>query len=417
MWLSPVKSGKMKLPDDLRYKIGFYIYKEGEAKRRSLSWNYEFLKDSNYVAPTSVRWLDGTTIWYDQSYNEPCHQGHASEFYSKLVDLRKQFPGKVDRILYNNKQSGDICGRTCHLMMLGFEQEGWVVPPIFSIPVTTALKSGGQPVCFDRLLVPSNTQQHFTSREAANEHRDAALRLCDVPKRYPTKNDTKKLFFYERGFDRYIVNSEELCEHSNTRGFTAVVDTDDQDFCTQVESIYSADVIVTTDGSQNQILSYARPGSVVIFAYPFHFRVPDWKLLAYYASLRSLEIVTLDKENARGHNVDFYASKTIRDCYGWACRSGIKSLNLAVPQPTLDMFLDRALDIWNKTDEVDECEKPLVWPIPFEDGQDIPKGKDFGIYSAYGYANNWLVCEPPEPNCLCCKDPNCQDAVHLERGF
>eukprot|EP01114_Cavostelium_apophysatum_P017908 TRINITY_DN5416_c0_g1_i2.p1 TRINITY_DN5416_c0_g1~~TRINITY_DN5416_c0_g1_i2.p1 ORF type:complete len:273 (-),score=31.70 TRINITY_DN5416_c0_g1_i2:145-963(-) len=108
MWLSPVVDGKMRFPAELRYKIGFYIYKEGEAKRRSLSWNYEFLKDSNYVAPTSVRWLDGTTIWYDQSYNEPCHQGHASEFYSKLVDLRKQFPGKVDRILYNNKQSGHI---------------------------------------------------------------------------------------------------------------------------------------------------------------------------------------------------------------------------------------------------------------------------------------------------------------------
>ena len=46
------------------------------------------------------------------------------------------------------------------------------------------------------------------------------------------------------------------------------------DFCQIVATVYTADIIISVDGSSNQLLAYARPGSVLILVYPFNFRAP-----------------------------------------------------------------------------------------------------------------------------------------------
>jgi len=195
---------------------------------------------------------------------------------------------------------------------------------------------------------------------------------------------------------------------------------DDEDFCQSVFNVHSADIIVTVDGSQNQLLSYARPGSVVIFVFPYHFRLPDWKVLAYFAGLRSLEIVTLNASLATDVSspvVLEYYNQPISACYQWLCRNLIKSIGVSVPLETFDLFLQHAVRIWN-VPKVESCEVPLPWPVKFEVGQEIPKGNDFWLYSAYGYPNNWEVCEPPFPNCTCCKSKECASATRtLDRGF
>jgi hypothetical protein len=78
--------------------------------------------------------------------------------------------------------------------------------------------------------------------------------------------------------DRLIINSKELCNFFSEQGFEAVVESEDHtgnsstvhvcwihiywilDFCHKMATIYSADIIITVDGSHNFMLSFARPG-------------------------------------------------------------------------------------------------------------------------------------------------------------
>ncbi len=52
------------------------------------------------------------------------------------------------------------------------------------------------------------------------------------------------------------------------------------------------------------MLPFARPGSVVIIVHPYNFRVPDWKLMGYYAGLRVLELVTLNVSYSIGNEAN-----------------------------------------------------------------------------------------------------------------
>jgi hypothetical protein len=59
-----------------KYDFGFYIYKEGEAKRRTFSWNVEIA----IVAAADERtprvfFVNGTSIWFDPTNLDPCHPG------------------------------------------------------------------------------------------------------------------------------------------------------------------------------------------------------------------------------------------------------------------------------------------------------------------------------------------------------
>jgi len=330
--------------------------------------------------------------------------------------LRDQFPGKIDQIFYDVQLSPTYCWRTCALMRIGFEDENWRFPPI------TMVKEGDvwhkETTCFERILVPSNTKQHFTSRAAAERHRNQALKFCNIPHRYPTL--PKNIFFFQRGHDRQIYNGKELCESVNDTSLHSDLETDDHpDFCTQVANMYAADVIVSVDGSHNQLLSYARPGSVLILVLPYNFRVPDWKLLAYYVGLRTLEIITLDPKyslDVSGRTGEKYI-RSMLDGYKFEHRVALKGRNTLVPSTTFNKFLKRAMEIWNKQDSPDACEIPSTWPVPIGADRELPKGKHFGLYSAYGYENNYHVCEPPAPDCLCCESKDCQEGSNLERGF
>jgi hypothetical protein len=86
------------------------------------------------------------------------HVGHSSEFYNKLVELRAQFPYKIDRILYASdtevarfftltltfsltlkyknrraKYAYTLCATPCNLLRIAFEPEGWVFPDIYML--------------------------------------------------------------------------------------------------------------------------------------------------------------------------------------------------------------------------------------------------------------------------------------------
>lgn len=154
------------------------------------------------------------------------------------------------------------------------------------------------------------TDHHFIHshrpRKAAEMHRNEALKMCNIRPRDPP-SFPEKIFFYQRAKDRVIANSEELCQALREEGWQTYLETEDRegsigirprftllDFCTLVQSMYEADIIITTDGSHNSLLPYARPGSVVIFVFPYNNRLPDWKLMSYYSGLRVLEIMTIN---------------------------------------------------------------------------------------------------------------------------
>lgn len=117
----------------------------------------------------------------------------------------------------------------------------------------------GELLCFEKLLVPSNTHQFWTSKEAAEDHRRAALRMCNIPYREQTEAGPRKILFYERGHDRQLLNVEELCNKTRALGFDTMIETDDNpNYCQQIANVHSADIIISVDGSQNHILGYAR---------------------------------------------------------------------------------------------------------------------------------------------------------------
>lgn len=150
-------------------------------------------------------------------------------------------------------------------------------------------------------------------------------------------------------------------------------------------------------------------------------KIPDWKILAYYASLRSLEIVTLNVSLTLHHEGYKHTNKTIEqmnkghlECFNFGCRYYLRHRDVIVPQQTMEWFLDEAVSIWNDLN-FDQCEIPPPWPVP------IPakawKSKYFWIWRNNGYELNFNVCEPPPPHCICCQDQECDMAAHLERPF
>jgi hypothetical protein len=72
-----------------------------------------------------------------------------------------------------------------------------------------------------------------------------------------------------------------------------------------------------------------------------------------------------------------------------------------------------AVDIW-QTSDVEECEKPLKWPV-----DPIPKVDNpyKGLWSQYSFAMNYDVCDLPEPDCICCKNEECIEATSIKRRW
>jgi hypothetical protein len=122
------------------------------------------------------------------------------------------------------------------------------------------------------------------------------------------------------------------------------------------------------DGSHNHLLSYARPGSVLILVIPFNFRVPDWKLLGNIVGLRVLELMTLNASYSIPHpgqstpeRVKSLAKKPL-DCYTYKCRVNLRHDDTYIPVENFHKFLKWATQIWND-DNPEPCELPLPWPF------------------------------------------------------
>eukprot|EP01116_Phalansterium_solitarium_P016312 TRINITY_DN3776_c0_g1_i1.p1 TRINITY_DN3776_c0_g1~~TRINITY_DN3776_c0_g1_i1.p1 ORF type:complete len:619 (-),score=133.87 TRINITY_DN3776_c0_g1_i1:125-1981(-) len=411
--------------------FGWHAYRD-HSPHRSFSFHFRTRLHTTAELPKEVKWLKGTSIWFDQSFGNICHTGHSSEFYTKLVELRDRWPGKVERIIYavdqefkNRADAYKYCHQTCNLMRIGFPDENFVFPTVFWLEQLQETHKA-EMVCYEQLLVPEDSHQHFTSRHRAERNRNQALDMCKIPRRPDAAVGTsiapRKVFFFERGFDRQF-NSEQLCEQTRELGYEAYVETleDVPDFCQHIATIYSADIIVTAHGSHNYLLAYARPGSVVLFIQPLNLAVPDWKLLAYYAGLRSVELSTfnmsycLENPNIKQpDNMTIYMSQTWYKCVNtYPCRIVLRHRNTFVPPGTYRDFLDYSISLFN-SNTFDDCEVPIPWPMP------IPSNRDPAWQlRERGYENNWLVCEPPATSgkCLCCSEPSCVDFMAMAQNI
>lgn len=78
------------------------------------------------------------------------------------------------------------------MMRIGFPDKNYVFPPIYWLRIQNEWYNQDT-VCFEKLLVPANTHQHFTSSEAADYHRRQALQMCKIPER-PTPPVPQKVF-------------------------------------------------------------------------------------------------------------------------------------------------------------------------------------------------------------------------------
>jgi hypothetical protein len=117
------------------------------------------------------------------------------------VQLRRDFPGPIEQIIYahwgeftKREDAFQMCHVPCYLMRIGFPDINWEFPQIFWLRNQSEWHNN-QTVCFDSLLVPANTHQHFTSPVALDLHRSQALKMCDIPER-PVGDHPKTVFIY-----------------------------------------------------------------------------------------------------------------------------------------------------------------------------------------------------------------------------
>jgi hypothetical protein len=105
-----------------------------------------------------------------------------------------------------------------------------------------------------------------------------------------------RILFLERPFDRQILNAPSLCtwlRHKFKAEAQLISDTlaEQHGVCAAVEIIRGHDIFVTIDGSQALLLSFARPGSVVILVSPKNSFNGLTKLLLSTAGMRVLEFL------------------------------------------------------------------------------------------------------------------------------
>lgn len=60
-------------------------------------------------------------------------------------------------------------------------------------------------------VVPSHSHFGFYNHDVANKFRKNVLEMCDIKPRAEYPKKPKILFFFERGFNRQILNGETLC--------------------------------------------------------------------------------------------------------------------------------------------------------------------------------------------------------------
>eukprot|EP01125_Pyxidicula_operculata_P015857 TRINITY_DN5400_c0_g3_i1.p1 TRINITY_DN5400_c0_g3~~TRINITY_DN5400_c0_g3_i1.p1 ORF type:complete len:561 (+),score=92.94 TRINITY_DN5400_c0_g3_i1:43-1725(+) len=409
--------GKLRADD-----FGFRLYRWNT---KTVSWHYFFNifnTDEKTMENSEADWVSGTSLLFDQSYENLCHEGHGSEFYFKLPYLRTQFPtevvGKIDRILYSRGKS-HFCHVTCNMLRLSFKEENWTIPPLVDIEGESKDYPSDRSICFEKLIIPSNQHQMFGSEREASLYRQRGLEMCNIEKRRPQLHPNR-LFFFERGFDRQISNGDQLCVSARKRGLETYMESieDIPDFCDSIALINSADIIVGVEGSNLHMLSFAHPGSVAIIVYPPKFYVQDWKNMAFRSDIRVLEYFVLSNLSwscpveypcDMTELYQITTNQSLIHTYNWNTRIKMRHVNSYFNPMHFDWFLDYAMDIWDNP-HLQDCEIPLLWPKE-------PRNVVDGDLWYDSWELNHLVCEPPKPNCVCCHDENCIEWMNAKRGF
>ena len=146
------------------------------------------------------------------------------------------------------------------------------LPPIYT-PRHEAL-----PLCFDELHVQRTVRKVFRSADEAEQLKSLAQEMCQLPPIVPLQpllDGPLNVMFLERAWNRFVLNSPELCAVLDAQSDISAVLVVESIFeqygsCAAVELMARHEVFITREGSHETMLAFARRGSVVITAYAEH---------------------------------------------------------------------------------------------------------------------------------------------------
>ena len=368
-------------------------------------------KASRFLEPHLVSWVPGTTLWAaDMSATSTL--GHPLEFAAKLPGVRKQrFLGEpIDQMAVRYRRQHKVAEE---LLRIAFDDNDWQMPPIHTVFDTLtwnnrsyAVCQGGcdkaelldgreklsvyeDPICFERLLVPSPAHKDFEGVQEASLFKVSAHAMCHTSALEPSDDDDQRgptltpimpldsfgdwqrpqlnVFFLQRSFTRGIYGWEgsradgrtiaigEVCALINKLAFqekmqqssfvaTVVpVELLSEGVCINAHLAAQADIVVMTEGSHAGFVSLLRDGAVLVLLHPYRGRNPEAKNIAFYAGVRTIEYLQLDpipeynvgdpRDAAMRSDVHSFDSLSLRDCDRYAyCTFWWRSITrIAIP--------------------------------------------------------------------------------------
>lgn len=376
----------------------------------------ELRSDVEYVraaVPTDGRFIRGRTLWLHDYY--PNHLGHFAELAVKLPADRGLFPGRIHQIVWHPEATEF----NLQILRLAFEAERFQLPLLYRGEWLNRDDRGLY--CLEELMYVRFTTEYFRSFDEASEWRRLGLARCDVSTvEWPDGDDefgarqargtSLSVLFYQRTFKKKVLNMPQLSLMAEMLGFKAeTVDEDPtNDLCRGITTVQDRQIIVTSHGTSQFFSVFAAPFTVVISIVPPNFLHAGWKTFQFYASIRSVEFVTVHKRyghflanNHAGqrlelthHHASFAECLMSVSCtFYWENNHDVR-----VHPARFGHYLIHAASLWNRPD-YHECEFPLSQrPVIF-------------------WEFNYQVCEPPT-HCNCCNE-ECQQAVAIRNhmGF
>jgi hypothetical protein len=244
----------------------------------------------------------------------PGLSGHDSQFSGKLRQDLTDFPSEIHHVLWSPFIK--MTGHNIDMLRVSFGDINFNIPPIYA-PDDSQFAAGQ--TCFEELLVPRNEHFVYRSTEEATSFSAALSAMCALSAAVDTRGSSNdgssqpRILFLERPFDRQIINAPSMCswvKHKFAAEAHLISDSmaERHGACAPVESIRRHDTFVTIDGSQALLLSFARPGSVVVLVSPKNSFSGLIKLLLSSARIHVLEFLVhrptelaLDVESSEYH--------------------------------------------------------------------------------------------------------------------
>jgi hypothetical protein len=257
---------EMEVHRERRYiKDWMYIAWHGYATNFSESHHVDCRA---HALPLDASMVPGRTLLWEVP---PGLTAHDSQFSLKLRrDRSEEFPSDIHHILWSPHMS--ITAHNIDMLRASFGDVGFNIPPIYA-PADAQLYA--EPTCFEELLVPRNEHFAYRSTEEAESFSAALSTMCalDTEASMADRPSRPRILFLERAFDRQIINAPSMCtwvSHAFAAEAQLISDslTEQQGLCAAVEIIRRHEIFVTIGGSQALLLSFARPGSVVILVDP-----------------------------------------------------------------------------------------------------------------------------------------------------